>query len=159
MFYEGREKSFQFEEANQAEFIKWIDLLYDHLYYEWSSSGPYYVDVTGGYELWRNWFPNSQLYHSSAIGLPSSTKATNELLDYLKGAGYIEAPIDSTQQHEVLDKIHSLIQKYGAKELGFGSKLPAALGPALKRFCLTLEPTPSNSNRDKVIHHASYSQD
>lgn len=157
LFYEGREKCLQLDKANQDEFNKWIDLLYDHLYDEWSSSGSYCIGVTGGYELWRRWFPHSELYHSSAVGLPSSERATNELLEYLSAENYIEVPLNSDEQQAVLTKIHTLIQKYGAKELGFGPNPPTTLGPALKRFCLQLEPTPSNSNRDKVIHRTSYS--
>ncbi|MCI7727068.1 MAG: hypothetical protein MSH58_08040 [Clostridiales bacterium] len=155
VFYEGREKCLLSTKSDQAEFDELMDSLYDHLYDELVPHKGYSIDVTGGYELWRRWFPHSELYHSSAVGLPSSERATNELLEYLSAENYMEVPLNSDEQQAVLNKIHTLIQKYGAKELGFGSNPPATLGPALKRFCLQLEPTPSNSNRDKVIHRAS----
>ena len=158
VFYEGREKCLLSTKSDQAEFDELMDSLYDHLYDELVPHKGYSIDVTGGYELWRRWFPNSRLYHSSAMGIPSSQRATNELMEFLREKDYLEVPLHSSDQKEVLGKIHSLIQKYGAKELGFGSSLPATLGPALKRFCLTLEPTPSNSNTDKIIHPAQSNQ-
>lgn len=150
-FYDGRVKCYQIEKNNYSTFSYLMDTLYDHLYNEVTDAGTA-LDITGGYELGRKWFPYSELYHSSEVGIPSSQKATNELLEFLREKDYLETPLCTTTQNEILEKIKGLIQKYGAKELGFGTRPPVTLGPALKRFCLVLEPTRSNHNNDKIIH-------
>ena len=150
-FYEGRGKCYQQEKRDQGTFTSLMDQLYDHMYYEFISPGEE-VSVTGGYELWRTWFPYSRVYHSSDAGTAPLEKATNDLMTFLNDKDYLEARLSIGKQEEIMKYIHSLIDKYGQKELGFGRNLPATLKPALSRFGLEVESVASHSSRDKIIH-------
>lgn len=153
-FYEGREKCYQQEKQDQATFTSLMDLLYDHLYDEFISPATY-VSVTGGYALSRTWFPYSRVYHSPDNGTSPLEKAVSELLSFLTDKAYLEVKLDIEKQNEVMTYVHSLIQKYGQKELGFGRTPPVTLKPAMARFGLEVESAAAHSSRDKIIHGIS----
>lgn len=153
-FYVGREKCYQQEKQDQSTFTSLMDQLYDHMYYESISPGAD-VSVTGGYELSRTWFPYSRVYHSSDAGTSPLEKATNDLLDFLNDKLYLDARLNAEKQNEVMAYVHSLIQKYGQKELGFGRTLPVTLKPAMVRFGLDVETVASHTSKDKIIHGIS----
>ena len=111
------------------------------------------ISVTGGYELKRTWFPYSKLYLSPGPSTSPQDAAYNTLIAYLQDNDYIGTSIDVTAQNNVLTLIHNLIQRYGHSTLGFGPSLPKTLGPALKRFDLTLEEDPNHDSRNKIIRY------
>lgn len=149
-FYKGREMCYQQDKRDQSTFRSLIDQIYDHMYYEFISPVTE-VSVTGGYELNRKWFPYSTLYHSSSTGIPALEKATNELLSFLKEEQYLDVALNTEKQGNVMTFVHSLAQKYGQKELGFGRKIPTTLKPALKYFGLNVNPTSKHGQCDQII--------
>lgn len=150
-FYEGREKCYQQEKRDQGTFTSLMDQLYDHMYYEVISSGEE-ISVTGGYELCRKWFPYSRVYHSSDTGASPLERATKDMIGFLRAKNYLEVEVNVEEQEEIMTYVHSLIYKYGQKELGFGRKLPVTLKPAMSRFGVDVEPVANHSSRDKIIH-------
>lgn len=150
-FYGGREKCYQQERRDQNTFTSLMEQLYDHMYYEFISPTTE-ISVTGGYELSRTCFPYSRVYHSPDAGTPPLEKAVSDLLSFLKDNAYLEVKLDIEKQNEVMIYVHSLIQKYGQKELGFGRTLPVTLKPTMARFGLEVESAAAHSSRDKIIH-------
>lgn len=150
-FYEGREKCYQQEKQDQNIFASLMDQLYEHMYYEFISPATQ-VSVTGGYELSRTWFPYSRVYHSPNAETSPLEKATNDLLAFLKDRNYLEVNLNIEKQEKIMAYVHSLIQKYGNKDLGFGKTLPITLKPAMSRFGLDVESVAAHSSRDKIIH-------
>lgn len=138
-FYYAREQCDQQEKEDRSTLQSLITLFDQHLCYE----------------LQRTWFPYSRLYRSPGPSATPQEKARNELLSYLQENNYIDTRIDTAAQAKVKEQIYSLIQKYGKTTLGFSQIRPTTLGPALRRFGLTLEAVAAHSSTDKIIRNAS----
>ena len=151
LFYEGRQQCFEKERADNSKFDFYMGLLYDHLHYELTERGET-ISVTGGYELWRGWFPYSKLFHSSGIGISMLERATEKLLTFLRDKEYFDCNLDTAKQNEVMDYVNNLAQVYGKKELGFGRTIPLTLKPALRHFGLAVSATSKHAKCDQIIH-------
>ena len=156
-FYYAREQCDQQEKADRRTLHSLITLFDQQLHYESAPGG--FIGVTGGYELQRTWFPFSRLYRSPGPSTTPQEKARNELLSFLQENDYIDTRIDIAAQAKVKEQIYSLIRKYGNITLGFGPRLPTTLGPALRRFGLTLEAVAAHSSTDKIIRNPATAGD
>ena len=156
-FYHAREYCDLWEKENRSTLKSHIELLDQHLYYELVHGGM--ISVTGGYELWRSWFPYSKLYQSPGPSSTPQEKASNELVSCLQENDYIGSRLNAEAQANILARIHALIQKYGNTTLGFGRKLPVTLGPALRHFGFKLESVAAHSSTDKIIRYAITSEE
>jgi hypothetical protein len=126
------------------------------MYYEGVYGG--FISVTGGYELYRTWFPYSRVYYSSDTGMSPLEKATAEMMSFLQEKAYLDVSLDIKKQQEVMEFIHALAQKYGQRELGFGRNIPQTHKPALKYFGLDVTPTSKHAQSDQVIHTPNISE-
>ena len=156
-FYEGRKECFHQSRADQITFTSLVNQIFDHMYYEDSPTGGF-ISVTGGYELYRTWFPCSRVYYSSDTGMSPLEKATAEMMSFLQEKAYLDVLLDIKKQQEVMEFIHALAQKYGQRELGFGRNIPQTLKPALKYFGLDVTPTSKHAQSDQVIHTPNISE-
>lgn len=151
-FYRGREECSIQEYDDHATLHSLMELWDEHLEYELVAGGM--ISVTGGYELKRTWFPYSKLYQSPGLSTTPQEAAYGELLSYLQENNFLNARLDKDSQDVVKEKICLLIRKYGKKELGF-DKEPSTLGPAVKRFGLSLIEVPDHKSTDKILCHTS----
>ena len=149
-FFTAREKAERQITEGQEELRELMALYDKHLYYYIDKQGRSF-ERTGRGELRERWFPYSTLYHSPEREMSPKEEAINTLLGFLQEHDFLDVAINNEQQGRVLAEIHRLISVYGAGTLGFGSRLPVKLKPALKRFNMTLEDTPNHHNTDKII--------
>ena len=149
-FFAAREKAEQQIAADQEELKYFMSIFDEPLGYRSYKDGSYRL-CFGRTELQELWFPYSKVFHSPGREMSPQEEATNELLAFLQDHNFLDVAINREQQGRVLAEIHRLIDVYGASTLGFGRTLPVTLKPALGRFNLTLEDTPSHHNTDKII--------
>lgn len=135
-YYTAKEESKRQSYCDSRDLMDNVALYDDTLWYEIGADGNHY-NITGRTLLHREWFPYSQVFLSpKEMGIPLEIART-VLLRYLQNNDFLGVSLTKEQQNAVMEEILRLTNIYGVSELGF-KKPPQTLGPALKKFSMTL---------------------